>query len=187
MKWRHWSILIVLLLLNYLVFSSALTRFSTREPVVLATRTPQPTYAAVSIPAITRVIAPTNTPWSVHPSVALKPTSVTTVVLTPSVPENTAISEPTAIATALSTNTPMPEPTAVLPTAAALAIHVVKRGDTLYAIARRYGVSVSAIVQANGLTNPRRLNVSQKLIIPVPGQALPAATTTVQPATATPQ
>ncbi|MCK5439656.1 MAG: LysM peptidoglycan-binding domain-containing protein, partial [Gemmatimonadetes bacterium] len=32
-----------------------------------------------------------------------------------------------------------------------LRIHRVRRGDTLYGIARRYGVTVAAIKQANGL------------------------------------
>ena len=45
-------------------------------------------------------------------------------------------------------------------------IHVVQPGETLSAIARRYGVSVEAILDANGLSNPDRLDVDQELIIP---------------------
>lgn len=33
-------------------------------------------------------------------------------------------------------------------------IHVVQRGDTLYSIARRYGVTVQSLAQANGVLNP---------------------------------
>jgi LysM repeat protein len=39
-------------------------------------------------------------------------------------------------------------------------------GDTLYDIAASYGVTVQAIMDANGLTSTR-LNVGQQLIIPV--------------------
>ena len=45
--------------------------------------------------------------------------------------------------------------------------HVVKEGETLYMIARRYGTTVDAIVRANQLTNPDQLTVDQRLEIPV--------------------
>ena len=45
-------------------------------------------------------------------------------------------------------------------------VHVVRRGDTLYSLARRYGTTVSAIVRANGLRNPNRIYVGQRLVIP---------------------
>lgn len=44
--------------------------------------------------------------------------------------------------------------------------HVVQPGDTLYAIAARYGVSVQDIAQANGLTLYSIIYVGQTLIIP---------------------
>ena len=47
-----------------------------------------------------------------------------------------------------------------------LEIHVVKSGDTLYAIARRYGLSVEALSEANQLQNPALLSVGQALLIP---------------------
>lgn len=45
-------------------------------------------------------------------------------------------------------------------------IYVVQRGDTLSAIAWRFGTTVWAIVQANGLWNPNLIYVGQTLIIP---------------------
>ena len=45
-------------------------------------------------------------------------------------------------------------------------IYVVKSGDTLYGIARRYGVTVDALAQANQLQNPSLLSVGQALLIP---------------------
>ena len=44
-------------------------------------------------------------------------------------------------------------------------VHVVQRGETLLSIARRYGTSVSALMQANGLTNPNFIWVGQRLRI----------------------
>ncbi len=44
--------------------------------------------------------------------------------------------------------------------------HVVQPGDTLYGIAARYGVSVQALAQANGLTLYSLIYVGQTLIIP---------------------
>jgi LysM repeat protein len=45
-------------------------------------------------------------------------------------------------------------------------VHVVQRGETLYSIAVRYGTSVSALVQANGLRNANFIYVGQRLTIP---------------------
>jgi spore germination protein len=48
-----------------------------------------------------------------------------------------------------------------------LTIYTVKAGDSLYAIARRYGVTVDALIYANQIANPLRLVVGQAIIIPV--------------------
>lgn len=47
--------------------------------------------------------------------------------------------------------------------------HTVQSGQTLGSIAARLGVSVSALASANGITDPRRLQVGQKLTIPAGG------------------
>jgi LysM repeat protein len=44
--------------------------------------------------------------------------------------------------------------------------HTIQRGDTLYGIALRYGTTVQAIVNANGLANPNLIYAGQTLIIP---------------------
>jgi LysM repeat protein len=44
--------------------------------------------------------------------------------------------------------------------------YVVQRGDTLFRIAVRHGVTVQAISQANGLTNPNLIYAGQTLTIP---------------------
>lgn len=45
-------------------------------------------------------------------------------------------------------------------------IHVIDKGDTLWAISRTYGVSVSAIQEANGIKDAGCLSIGQKLKIP---------------------
>jgi LysM repeat protein len=54
------------------------------------------------------------------------------------------------------------------PTSVPTVTHVVQRGETLHAIARQYGTTVDAIVQANNITNPNRVNVGTSLLIPQP-------------------
>lgn len=45
-------------------------------------------------------------------------------------------------------------------------VHVVQRGETLSQIARRYGVSMAALAQANGISNPNFIYSGQRLTIP---------------------
>jgi murein DD-endopeptidase MepM/ murein hydrolase activator NlpD len=44
--------------------------------------------------------------------------------------------------------------------------HVVRRGETLATIARRYGTGTSPLASANGLRSPYRLEVGQTLLVP---------------------
>ncbi|MDO5025645.1 MAG: LysM peptidoglycan-binding domain-containing protein [Trueperella sp.] len=62
---------------------------------------------------------------------------------------------------------------AVKPAATPSTVYVVKSGDTLSAIAQRFGTSVSAIAKANSIANPNRIAVGQRLTI---GSSAPAAT-----------
>ncbi|NMA83655.1 MAG: LysM peptidoglycan-binding domain-containing protein [Epulopiscium sp.] len=48
-------------------------------------------------------------------------------------------------------------------------IVVIRPGDSLYQIARAYGVSVADIVQANQIPNPNQLVVGQSIVIPIVG------------------
>jgi len=52
-------------------------------------------------------------------------------------------------------------------------VHIVQPGENLFRIALRYGVSVSALAAANGITNPRLIHVGQQLVIPT-GDSAPA-------------
>jgi LysM repeat protein len=44
--------------------------------------------------------------------------------------------------------------------------YVVKRGDTLYTIGLKFGVSAKAIQEANNISNPDRISPGQELVIP---------------------
>jgi len=45
-------------------------------------------------------------------------------------------------------------------------VYIVQGGDTLGGIARRFGVSVDALIEANGITNPNVLSEGAQLVIP---------------------
>ena len=45
-------------------------------------------------------------------------------------------------------------------------VHVVKRGDTLYGVARRYGVTIPALAEANGMSSKSHLTAGERLEIP---------------------
>jgi LysM repeat protein len=72
-------------------------------------------------------------------------------------------------------------------------VHTVQQGENLYRIARKYGTSVQAITQANGITDPALIAVGQKIAIPniqattePEPTATPTITPTPLPATPTP-
>jgi LysM repeat protein len=60
-------------------------------------------------------------------------------------------------------------------------IHVVKAGETLGAIARKYQVKVSDLAVANNIADPKKIRPGQELVIPgftAVGGATPAAPAT---------
>jgi lipoprotein NlpD len=54
--------------------------------------------------------------------------------------------------------------------------HKVAPGETMYRIARTYGISVEELSEANGIEDPRTLAVGQVLVIPGFEQPVPVAT-----------
>jgi LysM repeat protein len=55
--------------------------------------------------------------------------------------------------------------------------YVIVHGDTLGAVAKRNGVSLKALLEANPGVNPKKLKVGQKIEIPASAGATPSATT----------
>ena len=58
---------------------------------------------------------------------------------------------------------PVPSDT---PSGKKLIVHIVKRGDTVKSIAKKYGSRVKWIVDANQLTDPKKIKVGEKISIP---------------------
>ncbi len=120
---------------------------------------------------------PTVTPTPTATSASPTPTPTATS------PSPTHTPAPTATPSATATPTPTLVPGQTV-------IHVVKTGETLYSIARQYGVTVEALAHLNKITDASKIYVGQQLIIPrgsiqptpMPGTPVPTAT----PGTATP-
>lgn len=54
-----------------------------------------------------------------------------------------------------------------MPARATYEHYAVQKGDTLTAIAKRYGTTVAAIAAASGIADPNKISVGQSLSIPV--------------------
>jgi|GEM_PF-1339979 type II secretory pathway component GspD/PulD (secretin)/LysM repeat protein len=50
--------------------------------------------------------------------------------------------------------------------------YIVKKGDTLYSIARKFGVAVDRLYQANGLNAQSKLEIGQAIKVPIPKEHL---------------
>jgi membrane-bound lytic murein transglycosylase D len=70
------------------------------------------------------------------------------------------------------------------PVARSATRHKVRRGETLSSVARRYGVSASALAKANKLRTTSKLKIGQVLAIPGSGTRVAGATPAAQPAAA---
>lgn len=97
----------------------------------------------------------------------------------------TATDTPRPTATRRATFTPVPATPSNTPTPTVTPtpiIYVIQQGDTLLVIARRFGVTVQAIQEVNGITDPRRLQINQEIIIPLQeGDGEPTAVPTPTP------
>ncbi len=93
------------------------------------------------------------------------------------VPTATRTLTPTSTPTAKPTATPAPytpAPTATPTVTPTPIVHVIARGETLLAIANKYGVSVADIQEVNGISDPRLLQVGQQIFVPAPTVAVEA-------------
>ncbi len=88
---------------------------------------------------------------------------------------------PTATAEPTEQPTQTTEPTATSTPSADGFWYTVQPGDYLSRIAARFGVSVTAIMQANNITNPNLIRVGQRLWIPGTSGGTATATTTTTP------
>ncbi|NOY06771.1 MAG: LysM peptidoglycan-binding domain-containing protein [Chlorobi bacterium] len=54
-------------------------------------------------------------------------------------------------------------------------VHIVKRRETLYAISRKYKVSISTLARVNHIKARNRLRIGQRIMVPIPSSALRGA------------
>nr|WP_303934426.1 M23 family metallopeptidase [Treponema denticola] len=50
-------------------------------------------------------------------------------------------------------------------------IHIIEKGDTLYSISKKYNTPVDSILKKNNLSDPSKIKIGQKLIIPAASSA----------------
>jgi LysM repeat protein len=125
-------------------------------------------FAAVAVARLSGSGGPLN--------VGASETSAPTASVVATLPPSSGTPEPSLAPTEAPTEAPSIAPTeaptappTIAPTAAPTAVHqtyIVKSGDTLERIARRFGTTVNAIMELNGLTDRNRLSIGQKLLIP---------------------
>jgi LysM repeat protein len=96
-------------------------------------------------------------------------------------------SGPAASSASSSGKSSAPAPTTTA-TPGAGGIHIISAGDTFGSLAKKYGVSVSAIEATNPDANPTKLHLGQKITIPPApaGSATPSASGTESPPPASP-
>ncbi len=110
---------------------------------------------------------------------------ITRVTPTPGVTAPVARTE--QVATQRPTATPAPytpAPTATPTVTPTPVVYRVKGGDSLLGIAQQFGTTVQALQEANGIADPRTLQVGQQLV--VPAKERPAAGTQTPTPAATP-
>ena len=81
-------------------------------------------------------------------------------------PSPVPTSSPSPSPTSNPTPAPTPSPTPKVTPSARPTVHVVKSGETLTGIAARYGVTIVALQEANGIKDPNLIIAGQKLVIP---------------------
>lgn len=114
-------------------------------------------------------------PWQITEPAALLPNTATATPTATLSPTPTLEVAPTA--TPL--RSPTPSPTATLPPNQTR--HTVESGETASTIAKKYGTTTSAILQANNLKANSILSIGQVLIIPLPVADTPTPTVSPTP------
>jgi LysM repeat protein len=168
----------ILVLATILILALAIAGCTQQKPAGREGAAAVGTATAVIVPTVeagAAGVAVTPTPATEETTIAVQPTATPTGAFSELAGAATATPIPqAAVVTPAPAATPVPVPTAA-PAAGEAAggagsKYIVRWGDTLFSIAQRFGVTVDAIKQANGLTSDF-ITVGQELIIP--GAAIP--------------
>lgn len=109
---------------------------------------------------------------------------VITLTPTPTAPPTPTISITLAANAPAATPTPAPytpEPTPTPTVTPTPIVHTVRAGESLLSIATQYGLTGNELQEANGILDPRTLQIGQQLIIPRPEESAEAANATATP------
>jgi LysM repeat protein len=144
-----------------------------RTQVLLKRGAPEATPSSAPLVITPLVPSLSPTPEETRPATATattQPSSTQVVPTRTAAPTATLTATPTVAPTMTPTVAPTVAPTST-PSPAATAtpqvrVHVVRAGETLAIIARRYTTTATAIARYNGLSNPNRIYVGQRLLIP---------------------
>ncbi len=91
-----------------------------------------------------------------------------------------SISDPSRLSVGQRIRIPSDADAAVTRVSSEETVHVLKRGETIYSVARLYDVSVQAVLTLNDISDPARLSVGQRIRIPSGSNAVDNAVSTVQ-------
>lgn len=145
------------------------------EALPLTTLTPEPLETAPPLPqpSATPTLAPTASPMAISPT-PLPTGDIIYTVREGDTLASLARAYRTTIWAIMSKNG-LSDPdrirvgqTLIIPVgnASSQRVHRVQAGESLASIARLYGVSITALAQANGLSDPNHIAVGQVLVIP---------------------
>lgn len=155
--------------------TSEATAAATETPTVAPTSTPNPTATTPATPTQTQK---RSTATATTQSILVAGTNVTETKGILLQPTPTIAPSATALPTVAPTATPPPTPTANVRT------YTVRAGDTPFAIATQFDITVVELLSANGLglEDARRLRVGQALVIPsADNEPTPTATAPASP------
>jgi LysM repeat protein len=105
---------------------------------------------------------PTTPPVTERPTETPRPSSPAPSTEKPTRPATTGVPYPTETGTPPAPGKPAPVVVKPVTEPAGSGYHVVAKGDTLYSLARRYGLTVARLRQLNGLTADA-INIGQRL------------------------
>lgn len=169
------AIVFALLLGLIIVVAAKCSTTSSTTPARTATPKVSPTASRVAGSATTVAGRPTDV--AIVPP-GTQPSPVSTQISVGPLPGTTPLPAATTVPGAAPTAVILQPavPVVAVPIPAGGATYTVKAGDNLSTIAKMYGVTTTLLAQANGITNPSRIYVGQKLRIP--GVTAPVATGT---------
>jgi LysM repeat protein len=107
-----------------------------------------------------------NVPWTNIPAGRVCQAQFTVPAPTPIPTTPAPTATPVTATSTPVTSTVTPAPATTMPPSSCRAVYVVRRGDTLYNIALRYGTSYAEIARVNHISNPRLIYPGQQLCIP---------------------